>query len=100
MGLHIYASVLPVPPKKSKSINRLLKIKKIFQISFFTKFKNYLIFSYRWLKSKLTRGMFANLFMFCFIMLTSIGAGMIFLPAGLVVAGVTFGVFGFILGLE
>jgi hypothetical protein len=52
------------------------------------------------LKRLANRGTFANLFMFCFILFTSIGAGMIFLPAGWVVAGVCCGIFGFLLGLE
>jgi hypothetical protein len=42
----------------------------------------------------------ANVLMFCFILFTSIGAGMIFMPAGWVVAGVGCGIFGFLLGLE
>jgi hypothetical protein len=53
-----------------------------------------------WLKPKLTRRTFANVFMVSFILCTSIGAGLIFPPAGLVVAGVTCGLFGFLLGLE
>ena len=48
----------------------------------------------------LNRGTFANVFMLCFIILTSIGAGMIYLPAGLIVAGVGCGIFGFLLGAE
>jgi hypothetical protein len=44
--------------------------------------------------------MFANLLMISFILFTSIGAALIFLPAGLIVAGVTCGFFGFLLGLE
>lgn len=52
------------------------------------------------LRLALNRGTFANVFMLCFIMLTSIGAGMIYLPAGLIVAGVSCGVFGFLLGSE
>lgn len=53
-----------------------------------------------WLKPKINRRTFANLFMVSFILCTSIGAGLIFPPAGLVVAGVTCGLFGFLLGLE
>jgi len=52
------------------------------------------------LKKTSNRRTFANLLMFCFILFTSIGAGMIFLPAGWVVAGVCCGIFGFLLGLE
>jgi hypothetical protein len=36
--------------------------------------------------------------MFSFIMLTSIGAGLIFPPAGLIVAGIACGIFGYLLG--
>lgn len=54
----------------------------------------------RGLKRMAKRSTFANIFMFCFIILTSIGAGMIFLPAGFLVAGVGCGIFGFLLGLE
>ena len=51
-------------------------------------------------RAKLNRATFAYLFMLSFIILTSIGVGLIFPPAGLVVAGVACGIFGFILGLE
>jgi hypothetical protein len=51
-------------------------------------------------RTALNRGTFANIFMLCFIILTSIGAGMIFFPAGWIVAGVSCGVFGFLLGAE
>jgi hypothetical protein len=44
--------------------------------------------------------MFANLLMISFILFTSIGAALIFLPAGLIVAGIACGFFGFLLGLE
>lgn len=52
------------------------------------------------LKNRANRRTFANVFMLCFIIFTSIGAGLIFLPAGWVVAGVCCGIFGFLLGLE
>lgn len=52
------------------------------------------------LKNKANRSTFANILMLCFIIFTSIGAGMIFLPAGWVVAGVCCGIFGFLLGSE
>ena len=51
-------------------------------------------------KSKLNRATFANLLMFSFILLTSIGTALIFLPAGLIVAGIACGVFGYLLGSE
>lgn len=47
-----------------------------------------------------TRGTAANVLMLSFIIFTSIGAGLITPPLGLVTAGVTCGVFGFLLGLE
>lgn len=46
------------------------------------------------------RRTFANLFMVSFIMLTSVGAGLIAMPVGLIVAGIGCGIFGFLLGLE
>jgi hypothetical protein len=49
---------------------------------------------------KLNRTTFAYVFMLSFIILTSIGVGLIFPPAGIVVAGIGCGLFGFILGLE
>lgn len=54
----------------------------------------------RWVKRRANRGTSANILMFCFIIFTSIGAGMIFPPAGWVVAGVACGMFGFLLGAE
>lgn len=53
-----------------------------------------------WLKSKTNRNTFANLLMVSFIIFTSIGAGLIFPPAGLITAGVTCGILGFLLGSE
>ena len=38
--------------------------------------------------------------MVSFILLTSIGAGLVFFPAGLIVAGIGCGLFGFLLGAE
>jgi hypothetical protein len=52
------------------------------------------------IKSLSKRPNYANFFMVSFILFTSIGAAMIFLPAGLIVAGITCGIFGFLLGLE
>ena len=51
-------------------------------------------------KRFLTRGTAANLLMIAFIMLTGIGAFLIYPPSGFIVGGVGCGVFGFILGLE
>ena len=52
------------------------------------------------MKPKLTRATFANLLMFSFILFTSIGAALIFVPAGLIVAGIACGIFGYLLGAE
>ena len=52
------------------------------------------------LKAKMKRATFANILMISFILFTSIGAALIFPPAGLIVAGITCGFFGFLLGLE
>lgn len=52
------------------------------------------------LKAAAKRSTFANLFMISFILFTSIGAALIFPPAGLIVAGITCGLFGYLLGLE
>lgn len=48
----------------------------------------------------LTRSNFANGLMVVFVVSTSIGAGLIFPPAGFVVAGITSGIFGYLLGAE
>jgi hypothetical protein len=52
------------------------------------------------IKSSLNRGSFANFFMLSFILFTGIGAALISVPIGLIVAGVACGIFGFLLGLE
>ena len=52
------------------------------------------------MKKVLNRTTFANLLMFSFILFTSIGAALIFVPAGLIVAGVACGIFGYLLGAE
>jgi amino acid permease len=52
------------------------------------------------LRRYLNRSTFANALMVIFVVSTSIGAGMMFLPAGFVVAGVTSGIFGYLLGAE
>jgi hypothetical protein len=46
------------------------------------------------------REILANGLMVSFIILTSIGAAMVYLPLGLIVGGLACGVFGFLLGLE
>jgi hypothetical protein len=48
----------------------------------------------------INRGYIANFLMMSFILLTAIGAGFIFPPAGLIVAGLACGIVGFLLGLE
>jgi hypothetical protein len=51
-------------------------------------------------KTLIKRDFYANMLMSSFILFTSIGAGM-FTPAlGFIVAGITCGLFGFLLGLE
>lgn len=42
----------------------------------------------------------ANILMASFVVLTAVGAGLIFFPAGLIVAGVGCGAVGLLLGLE
>jgi hypothetical protein len=64
------------------------------------KFISSMFSGFKRLKSTFNRGTFANIFMVSFILFTSIGAALIFPPAGLIVAGVTCGFFGFLLGLE
>jgi hypothetical protein len=51
----------------------------------------------RWL---FTRSSIANLMMLSFILLTAVGVGMIYFPAGFIAAGVTCGLFGLLLGSE
>jgi hypothetical protein len=46
------------------------------------------------------RALTANLLMFSFILMTSIGAFLIFPAAGFITAGVCCGVFGYLLGSE
>lgn len=52
------------------------------------------------LKAKLTRATAAHFFMLTFIVLTGIGAYMIFPAAGFIAAGICSGLFGFLLGSE
>jgi len=42
----------------------------------------------------------ANILMVSFVVLTAVGAALIFPPAGLIVAGTCCGILGFLLGLE
>jgi len=51
-------------------------------------------------RAKTTRALFAYIFMLSFILLTSIGAALIYPPAGLLVGGTTCGLFGYLLGRE
>ena len=48
----------------------------------------------------LQREILANWLMVSFIILTSVGAAMVYPPLGLIVGGLACGVFGFLLGLE
>ncbi len=42
----------------------------------------------------------ANILMSSFVILTAVGAGIIFPPAGLIIAGICCGLVGLLLGLE
>lgn len=44
------------------------------------------------------RSITAYFLMICFVIFTSLGVGLIFMPAGLVTLGVTSGLFGYLLG--
>jgi hypothetical protein len=46
------------------------------------------------------RTILANILMAAFVILTAVGAGIIFPPAGLIIAGVCCGLVGLLLGLE
>lgn len=81
-----------IKTKKAKLIKKI----KIKSSQFVTVIKAPFLFTAR----QVNRRRSANVLMFCFILFTSIGAGMIFMPAGWVVAGVGCGIFGFLLGLE
>lgn len=52
------------------------------------------------IRRHMTRSNFANGLMLVFVISTSVGAGLVFLPAGFVVAGITSGIFGYLLGAE
>jgi len=51
-------------------------------------------------RAALSRANIANALMACFILGTTIGAAMLFPPAGFIVFGVTSGIFGYLLGSE
>jgi hypothetical protein len=88
-----------MPPASSNTKTRrakLIKRVKTKGSSFVKIIKAPFVFTAR----QVNRPRSANVLMFCFILFTSIGAGMIFMPAGWVVAGVGCGIFGFLLGLE
>ena len=46
------------------------------------------------------RATFAYLLMLSFILFTTVGAALIYLPSGFITAGVTCGLFGYLLGRE
>jgi hypothetical protein len=52
------------------------------------------------LRTVFQREILANWLMVSFIILTSVGAAMVYPPLGLIVGGLACGVFGFLLGLE
>lgn len=55
---------------------------------------------FAWLQARRWRAMSANTFMLAFILLTGVGAYMILPAAGFITAGVTCGIFGYLLGSE
>jgi hypothetical protein len=88
---------MPPASSNTKTIRaKLIKRVKTKGSSFVRIIKAPFVFTAR----QVNRPRSANVLMFCFILFTSIGAGMIFMPAGWVVAGVGCGIFGFLLGLE
>lgn len=50
--------------------------------------------------AKFNRATFAYLLMVSFIILTSIGAALVYAPAGFIAAGTSCGLFGYLLGRE
>lgn len=52
------------------------------------------------LKANSNRGSAANLMMTSFILFTTIGCFLVYVPAGFICAGVSCGLFGFLLGQE
>lgn len=52
------------------------------------------------LKNRLTRQASANLMMVSFILFTAIGCFLVYVPAGFICAGISCGLFGFLLGQE
>jgi hypothetical protein len=52
------------------------------------------------LRANLNRGSAANLMMISFILFTTIGCFLVYVPAGFICAGVSCGLFGFLLGQE
>lgn len=52
------------------------------------------------IKKGLTRQSTANLMMVSFILFTAIGCFLVYVPAGFICAGVSCGLFGFLLGQE
>jgi hypothetical protein len=86
-------------PAQAETKNRRRKFKKTIKALPARLTLKILVFR-RWLQIRANRRTFANVLMLCFIIFTSIGAGMIFFPAGWVVAGVSCGLFGFLLGSE
>jgi hypothetical protein len=61
--------------------------------------KSISLFSSR-LKQLATRSFFTNLMMVGFIIFTSVGVGLVSPAFGFIAAGITCGIFGFLLGLE
>lgn len=52
------------------------------------------------LRAFFNRATFAYLLMVSFILFTTVGAALVYVPAGFITAGVASGVFGYLLGRE
>jgi hypothetical protein len=88
-----------MPPASADIKNKRRKSSRALKIAA-RKVARPMVLAWGFIKNRANRSTFANLLMLCFIIFTSIGAGLIFLPAGWVVAGVCCGIFGFLLGSE
>jgi hypothetical protein len=53
-----------------------------------------------WIKNFNWRAITANMMIILFIILTSVGAGLLLPAAGFIVAGITCGMFGYLLGSD
>jgi len=53
-----------------------------------------------WIRTFFNRSTFAYLLMLSFILFTTVGAALIYAPAGFITAGMSCGLFGYLLGRE